>query len=219
MYGCCGHRLGSTSSASRRLNSGTIAARTGPVRQRYYWRDFRRGRPLQDVDVNASHRNGQRWFRVQPIGYVRRPGAGEPDPDAFYDPAVETALDILPRWSEALEGIEEYSHLIVLFWLDRVQRARKPRRGHPEGRTQLPSVGLFATRTPRRPNPIGIATPRLLRRQGSTLWVSGLDAWPGTPIVDVKGYAPRDDLHSDAAVPAWLTTLWAIHDIERGISP
>ncbi len=44
--------------------------------------------------MDSPHRNDQRWFRVQPVGYVRRPGAGEPDPDAFYDPAVETALDI-----------------------------------------------------------------------------------------------------------------------------
>ena len=54
-----------------------------------------------------------RWFRVQPIGYVRRPGAPEPDPEAFYDPWAETALEILPRWEDALAGIEEYSHLFV----------------------------------------------------------------------------------------------------------
>ncbi len=54
-----------------------------------------------------------RWFRVQPIGYVRRPDAPKPDPEAFYDPWVESALDILPRWEDALAGIEEYSHLYV----------------------------------------------------------------------------------------------------------
>jgi tRNA (adenine37-N6)-methyltransferase len=168
--------------------------------------------------VDTPGPNGPRWFRVQPIGYVRRPSAEEPDPDAFYDPALETALEILPRWSDALAGIEGYSHLVVLFWLDRVRRARTPRTGHPEGRAELPSVGLFATRTPRRPNPIGIATPRLLRREESTLWVTGIDAWPGTPILDVKGYSPRDDLHADATVPEWLTALWTMHDAERGNS-
>ena len=55
-----------------------------------------------------------RWFRVQPIGYVRRPRAAEPDPAAFYDPWAETALEVLPRWGDALTGIEEYSHLLVL---------------------------------------------------------------------------------------------------------
>jgi tRNA-Thr(GGU) m(6)t(6)A37 methyltransferase TsaA len=153
---------------------------------------------------------------VQAIGYVARPGAIDPDPDAFYDPWAETALLVLPRWAKALTGIEEYSHLVVLFWADRVPRARTARRHAPEGRDDLSAVGLFATRSPRRPNPIGISMPRLLRREGTTLWVSGIDAWPGTPILDIKGYAPRDDLRPDATVPAWLERLWATHDAERG---
>jgi tRNA (Thr-GGU) A37 N-methylase len=61
-----------------------------------------------------------RWFRVQPIGYVRRPGAAEPDPEVFYDPRVETALEILPRWEDALAGIEDYSHLFVA-WCSRLR--------------------------------------------------------------------------------------------------
>ncbi len=128
---------------------------------------------------------------------------------------LETALDILPRWSEGLTGIEGYSHLYVIFWLNRAQRARRPRAHVPEGRDGLPEVGMFATRTPRRPNPIGVAAPRLLRREGNTLWVSGIDAWPGTPILDIKGYAPRDDLRPEASVPEWLETLWEFHDAER----
>jgi tRNA (Thr-GGU) A37 N-methylase len=74
---------------------------------------------------------------------------------------------------------------------------------------------MFATRTPRRPNPLGVAAPRLLRREGDTVWVTGIDAWPGTPILDIKGYTPRDDLRPDASVPEWLETLWAFHDAER----
>ncbi len=156
-----------------------------------------------------------RWFRVQAIGHVRRPGACAPDPDAYYDPLAETALEVLPRWAPALEGIEGYSHLVVIFWLDRARRARTLRAIHPERREDLPEVGLFATRSPVRPNPLGICTPRLLRRDGNTLWVRGIDAWPGTPILDIKGYAPRDDHHADATVPAWLETLWAMHDREQ----
>jgi tRNA-Thr(GGU) m(6)t(6)A37 methyltransferase TsaA len=159
---------------------------------------------------------GQRWFRVQAIGYVRRPGMTDLDPEAFYDPWQETALDILPRWADALAGIEAYSHLYVIFWLDRVRRPRAARRHVPEGRAGLPEVGVFATRSPRRPNPLGVSAPRLLRREGSTLWVSGIDAWPGSPILDLKGYTPRDDLRAAATVPGWLETLWATHDAERG---
>jgi tRNA-Thr(GGU) m(6)t(6)A37 methyltransferase TsaA len=156
-----------------------------------------------------------RWFRVQPIGYVRRPGVESPDPDAYYDPWAETALDVLPRWATALDGLEAYSHLVVIVWLDRTKRARTAGAFHPEGRENLPEVGLFATRSPRRPNPIGVSAPRLLRRDGSTLWVSGIDFWSGTPILDIKGYTPRDDLRPKATVPPWLEALWAIHDAER----
>jgi tRNA-Thr(GGU) m(6)t(6)A37 methyltransferase TsaA len=163
----------------------------------------------------TANTESSRWFRIQAIGYVRRPGMDVADPAAYYDPATETALEMLPRWAAALEGIEGYSHLVVVFWLDRARRARKARTQKPEGRAEMPDVGLFATRTPRRPNPIGISTPRLLRRTDNTLWVSGIDAWPGTPILDIKGYTPRDEHHAEASVPEWLERLWALHDDER----
>jgi tRNA-Thr(GGU) m(6)t(6)A37 methyltransferase TsaA len=169
----------------------------------------------RETSMRSARQTATPWFRVQAIGHVRRPGAPEPDPEAFYDPWAETALEILPRWSDALDGIEGYSHLLVLFWLDRARRARKARRHQPEGRADLPRVGAFATRTPRRPNPIGLRVPRLLQRDENTLWVAGIDAWPGTPILDIKGYNPRDDLRAEATVPAWLETLWSAHDAER----
>jgi tRNA (adenine37-N6)-methyltransferase len=156
-----------------------------------------------------------RWFRAQAIGSVSRSGSESMAPGAYYDPDLETSLRILPRWADAMDGIEEYSHLVVVYWLDRAERARVARRLRPEGRPEMPEVGALATRAPLRPNPIGLATPRLLRREGLTLWVSGIDAWPGTPILDIKGYTPRDDLRPDATVPRWLEHLWALHDKER----
>jgi tRNA-Thr(GGU) m(6)t(6)A37 methyltransferase TsaA len=158
-----------------------------------------------------------KWSRVQPIGYVRRPGANDPVPGEFYDPNQETIIEILPRWADGLIGIEDFSHLVVLFWLDRMPRLRavKPRIS-AELRAELPPVGFFSTRTPKRPNPIGISCPRLLRREENKLVVIGIDAWPGTPVLDIKGYFPRDELRADATVPDWLDTLWQRHDEERG---
>ena len=169
--------------------------------------------------MNRHPAGATQWFRVQAIGSVDRPGAETSDLDAYYDPNVETALRILPRWAEALNGLEAYSHLIVVLWLDRAKRAREASQVRPEGRADMPEVGTFATRTPRRPNPIGLSTPRLVRRDGPTLWVTGIDAWPGTPILDIKGYTPRDDLRFDASVPDWLSRLWQIHDSEREPAP
>lgn len=158
-----------------------------------------------------------RWFRVQAIGTVRRPGTPPPASGVFYDPWEESILDILPRWADGLAGIEGFSHLVVLFYLDRAARRRTA--GRPRAAEDQPAadlVGFFATRTPRRPNPIGIGCPRLIRREGNLLVVSGIDAWDGTPILDLKGYYPRDELRPEATVPPWLTDLWAKHDVERG---
>jgi len=79
----------------------------------------------------------------------------------------------------------------------------------------LPPVGLFATRTPRRPNPIGLSIVRLVAQEGNRLRVTGLDAWPGTPILDLKGYTTRDNLRPEATDPSWLEALWQMHDAER----
>ena len=160
--------------------------------------------------------DSKHWFRVQAIGHVRRPGTGETSPDEFFDPWQESVLEIGERWAGGLIGIEEFSHLVVLFYLDRAQRRRsagEPRQA--EDADGLTPVGFFSTRTPKRPNPIGIACPRLIHREGNRLVVRGIDAWDGTPIVDIKGYYPRDEMRLDAEVPEWLALLWARHDEER----
>jgi tRNA-Thr(GGU) m(6)t(6)A37 methyltransferase TsaA len=164
-----------------------------------------------------AERGASKWYRVQPIGYVRRPGAPDPVPGEFYDPSQETIIEILPRWADGLTGIEDFSHLVVFFWLDRMPRLRKVKpKISAELREELPPVGFFSTRTPKRPNPIGISCPSLLRREGNKLFVTGIDAWPGTPVIDIKGYFPRDELRADATVPTWLEKLWQSHDKERG---
>ena len=159
----------------------------------------------------------KRWFRVQSIGSVERGDRAEPD--QFFDPSVPSIIRIDPRWEAGLAGIEDFSHLIVLFYLDRAERRRTAGEPiHPEGRTESPAVGFFATRTPRRPNPVGISCPHLIRRDGCDLHVRGLDAWDGTPVIDLKGYYPRDEQRPDATVPDWLAALWHRHDAERSPS-
>lgn len=90
-----------------------------------------------------------------------------------------------------------------------------PLRIHPEGREELPLVGVLATRTPCRPNPVAITAVRLIERRDNRLRVLGLDACEGTPILDIKPYLRRGDLVPEAATPGWLAALWAIHDDER----
>ena len=122
----------------------------------------------------------------------------------------EIVSDIVVSGSlaEALDGLEEFSHIIVLYWMHRLPvSGQLPTKVHPMGKQELPLVGLFATRSPNRPNPVGKATVRLLQRQGNILKVQGLDAIDGTPVIDIKPYIPGYDSAVNAKVPPWITNL------------
>ncbi len=153
-------------------------------------------------------------FTVAAIGVVHRPGMEDGTRTAHgapHDPAAESVIEIYPEWEGGLEGIEGFSHLAVIVLMDRVDplKPESPLTRRMESANDLPSIGLFATRSPRRPNPIALYSPRLLRRDGRNLHVSGMDAWPGTPVLDIKAYYPRIDHHADATIPGWLDALRA----------
>jgi tRNA-Thr(GGU) m(6)t(6)A37 methyltransferase TsaA len=114
-----------------------------------------------------------------------------------------------------LDGIEGFSHIWIVWWLDRFESPPESPCVHPERREELPLVGFFATRSPHRPCPLAMTSVRLLGRQGRRLYVEGLDAYEGTPVLDIKPYLRRGDLIPEATVPEWLEQLWGIHDRER----
>ena len=104
-----------------------------------------------------------------------------------------------------LDGLEEFSHIIVIYWMHRVSPyGQVPLKVHPGGSKELPLMGIFATRSPHRLNPIGATIVRLLERRDDILKVERLDAIDGTPVIDIKPYIPRYDLENDAKVPSWL---------------
>jgi tRNA-Thr(GGU) m(6)t(6)A37 methyltransferase TsaA len=109
---------------------------------------------------------------------------------------------------EALEGIEQFSHLIIISWMHQVPSAKRHlKKVHPRGRLDLPLRGVLATRTQYRPNPLGVKTVKLLERRGNVLRVMGLDALDGTPILDIKPYDPDYDGAPGATVPKWVESL------------
>lgn len=138
---------------------------------------------------------------VTEIGVVRN-GVTRP-PEAGWA-QVTSELVMEPGLGEALDNLEEFSHLIVLYWMHQRERFKVPLKVHPKGRAELPLVGLLATRSPDRPNPLGHTVVRLLERRGNVLLVEGLDAFDGAPVIDLKPYLPQNDSVADAEVPTWI---------------
>ncbi len=121
---------------------------------------------------------------------------------------IESRVVIDEEWAEALEGLEAFSHIWVLFYLHQAEEGRSfTAKIHPMGQKDLPLVGAFATRTPHRPNPIALTPVRLLSCEGNVLTVRGLDAYDGTPVLDIKPYLPPGDCIPQATAPDWVLTI------------
>ncbi len=144
------------------------------------------------------------WVRPEPpaeivlraIGYVRN-GVAKPRPRGWEQ--VESRLEMLPEHLARLAGIEAYSHVLVVTYLDVADGAPEK----PETLTLASgrSYGIFATRSQLRPNHLGVSAVELLARDGATLSVRGLDAIDGTPVLDIKPYLPEYDAVPGARIP------------------
>lgn len=107
-----------------------------------------------------------------------------------------------------LDGIEEYSHLVVLYWAHKVsEEGRSLVRVHPMGRSEIPEVGIFSTCSPARPNPVLTTVVRLCGRRENVLEVAGLDAVDGSPVVDIKPYVKDFYPQNGVAIPDWMDQL------------
>jgi len=138
---------------------------------------------------------------LKAIGIIRNE-IKQPSVRDFEQVVSEIVLD--SSLTEALDDLDGFSHIVVLFWMHQVS-GKPPLKLHPQGKRELPLVGLFATRSPHRPNSIGETTVRLLERRGNILKVIGLDARDGTPVIDIKPYLPKHDSVTDTRVPPWIT--------------
>ena len=117
---------------------------------------------------------------------------------------IISEIEIDSSLTEALDNLDEFSHIIVLFWVHQYPaEGQLPLKIHPMGKIEIPLTGRFATRSPHRPNPVGKTTVRLLQRRGNILKVKGLDAIDGTPVIDIKPYIPGYDSPAHAKVPPW----------------
>ncbi len=148
------------------------------------------GRSKRATRSDARVRKGRKIYEVRPIGFVRSslkrpedaPMQGEEGaPDAW----VELERDL----AEGLDGIAEGQEIVLITWLH--QARRDLLKLHPRDDPALPLAGVFATRSPARPNPLGLHPVRVRAVEGSKLRVGPLEAVDGTPVVDIKGRLRR----------------------------
>ena len=157
-------------------------------------------------------------YIIRPIGIVKSKADKEvlkysnKDIKLDYDLALRQGTDlkeseiiINEEYLDCLEGIEDFSHLVILFWTHKVpNNARQIKKIHPAGLKEMPIKGIFATRSPVRPNPICKTTVKLIERKGTTLVVEGLDAIDNTPVVDIKPHLPFYDSPLNVKLADWM---------------
>jgi tRNA-Thr(GGU) m(6)t(6)A37 methyltransferase TsaA len=138
---------------------------------------------------------------MTPISFVKRLSSGDDERDRN----LLSKIVIDSEFTRGLDGIEEWSHVHVIFWMNRISDKEK-KLVHPKG-----NVGIFATRAPIRPNPIGLTLVKLVRHKGNTLWVRGLDALDNTPVLDIKPYPDWEKgqciVITEFKTPSWLMEL------------
>lgn len=131
-------------------------------------------------------------FRMVPVGQV------EKREDA-------TRIRIFEPFADALLGLDEWSHVNVLYWFDKndVPERRSILRVHPRGDRENPLTGVFACRAPVRPNLLALTVCRILGVEGGVVTVDSIDAFDGTPVVDLKPFTPADMPAEGVRVPDW----------------
>jgi tRNA-Thr(GGU) m(6)t(6)A37 methyltransferase TsaA len=139
---------------------------------------------------------------MSPIGYVKTDAVGNEVKDKTRISKITLNSDLV----EGLDGLDGFSHVFVLFWLNEVTSQHRALKFHPRGRMDMPLLGVFALRTNQRPNPIGLTLVELLKVEGNTLTVRGLDAYDGTPVLDIKPFDSWDNAET-ARVPDWWVKL------------
>jgi tRNA-Thr(GGU) m(6)t(6)A37 methyltransferase TsaA len=147
--------------------------------------------------------SSQHEIILKPIGTVRTTAVG----DEVKDKTRTSQIIMRKELTTALDGMDGFSHLFVLFWLHEIsEKHRKTLKVHPRGRKDLPLLGVFATRTMLRPNPVGLTLVELVKVDHNVLSVRGLDAFDGTPVLDIKPFDSWDATET-AKVPEWWTKL------------
>ena len=131
-------------------------------------------------------------FSLAPVGAVKKS-------------SEETSIDVMDAYGEALMGLEGFSHIVVLCWLHQndTPEGRGTLKVHPRNNPENPITGVFATRSPLRPNPIALSTCKVLRIEGNRIFIDKIDAFDGTPVIDIKPCITDLDFAAHIEIPEW----------------
>ena len=147
------------------------------------------------IKAETTEKEGAKmFFKLYPVGRVQKK-----------DKTV--TLKIFDRYADALKGLDGFSHVWVLYWFDKndTPQKRSILQVHPRGNRENPLTGVFACRAPVRPNLIALSLCRILSVKASVIHIDKIDAFDGTPILDLKPYiAGIDSPTKDVRLPNWL---------------
>jgi tRNA-Thr(GGU) m(6)t(6)A37 methyltransferase TsaA len=149
--------------------------------------------------------------KLKPIGIIRTPYKKDRDaPYQAYKSEDVGEIEVFKEYEEGLKDIEGFSHLIILYEFHKSIKRSVKKEHYLESRGLLVKPylddvprGVFATRSPNRPNPIGLTVVELLERKGNILKVKGIDMLDGTPLLDIKPYVPKFDKREKVRI-GWL---------------
>ena len=143
----------------------------------------------------------------KPIGFVK--SDVKEKVDCGWE-AVFSKIVVNEDLKDGLKGLEDFSHVIIVYHLNEAKFIKeKHLTRKPQGREDMPVVGIFSQRAKDRPNTIGITAVKLISVNENVLKVQGLDAINGTLVLDIKPYYPKFDLKESATVPEWVDVLMA----------
>jgi len=143
-------------------------------------------------------------IELESIGTIVSP-VKEPVDENWGEVVSEIVLD--KKYADALIGLKDFSHAVIIYFMhlatdkNRVKITRRP-----QGRDDMPFVGIFSQRAKRRPNPVGVTAVKIIKVENNALKIQGLDAIDGTPVLDIKPYYPRDRVETPI-IPEWVYSL------------
>ena len=132
-------------------------------------------------------------YNIYPIGFIRKK-----------DNTCE--IHIQDQFTDALLGLESFSHMYVFYWFDRNDTPEKRRtlRVHPRKDKQNPLTGVFATHSPIRPNLLALSLCKIVSISANIIRIEAIDAHPNTPVIDIKCYIPPREALEDIRMPDWV---------------